>query len=122
MYIAVVEATLTAGGVTRAGVGAGENYDLDTAVKTADAEAFKKAANKFGVALELWDPAARAKVALWRKAAGGDENALKQYVFDLATEAAGEKPKDKAAAAKALGVSQAALNDVAKLREIAGLA
>lgn len=121
MYIAVAKATIVAFGVARGGLGAGENHDLDTAVKTADAEAFKKAANKFGTALELWDPTARGKVALWRKAAGGDENALKQYVFALAADLTGEKPKTKAAVAKAFGMKEAELNDVAVLRKIAGI-
>lgn len=43
------------GRVSRDGYGAAVNFDPDTAVKTAQAEAMKKASNQFGVAGYLWN-------------------------------------------------------------------
>ena len=37
------------------GVGADVSFDLDKAVKTALAEAIKKACHQYGIALELWE-------------------------------------------------------------------
>tara|TARA_R110000822_G_scaffold218831_1_gene353171 strand:- start:73 stop:705 length:633 start_codon:yes stop_codon:yes gene_type:complete len=63
--------------VSRDGIGAGQNFDPDTAVKTATAEALKKACHQFGIASYLWDEAERGFIAL-QKAAKSNDVALKQ--------------------------------------------
>jgi len=65
--------------VYRDGIGANTNFDPDTAVKSAQAEALKKACHQFGIALYLWDSAERDYVELQRRAAT-DDIALKQLV------------------------------------------
>ena len=65
--------------VFRDGIGANINFDPDTAVKSAQAEALKKACHQFGIALYLWDSAERDFVELQRKASN-DDNALKRLV------------------------------------------
>lgn len=65
--------------VYRDGIGANTNFDPDTAVKSAQAEALKKACHQFGIALYLWDAAERDYVELQRRAAT-DDIALKQLV------------------------------------------
>lgn len=65
--------------ISRDGIGAGVNFDPDTAVKTAQAEALKKACHQYGIALYLWDSAERDFVELQRQAANSDI-ALKQLV------------------------------------------
>jgi len=65
--------------VYRDGIGANTNFDPDTAVKSAQAEALKKACHQFGIALYLWDSAERDFVELQRRAAT-DDIALKQLV------------------------------------------
>jgi Rad52/22 family double-strand break repair protein len=65
--------------VYRDGIGANTNFDPDTAVKSAQAEALKKACHQFGIALYLWDAAERDYVELQRRAST-DDLALKQLV------------------------------------------
>lgn len=65
--------------VYRDGIGANTNFDPDTAVKSAQAEALKKACHQFGIALYLWKEAERDLVALQKRAAN-DDIALKQLV------------------------------------------
>lgn len=65
--------------VTRDGIGANINFDPDTAVKSAQAEALKKACHQFGIALYLWDAAERDFVELQRQASKNDV-ALKKLV------------------------------------------
>ena len=65
--------------ISRDGVGAGLNFDPDTAVKTAQAEALKKACHQYGIALYLWDVAERDYVELQRRASE-DDIALKKLV------------------------------------------
>jgi hypothetical protein len=66
------------------GVGAMTNRDPDMAMKTALAEAFKKAWHQAGVALYLWDPAARDEVASKSKWATATLAAKKKEVKRLA--------------------------------------
>lgn len=58
-YLAKISGTMSVSSddyyVHRAGVGAGTNPDPDTAIKTALAEAIKKAGHQFGLGLYLWD-------------------------------------------------------------------
>ena len=65
--------------ISRDGIGANINFDPDTAVKSAQAEALKKACHQYGIALYLWDAAERDFVELQRQAAKNDV-ALKQLV------------------------------------------
>jgi hypothetical protein len=65
--------------ISRDGIGANINFDPDTAVKSAQAEALKKACHQYGIALYLWDSAERDFVELQRQAAQNDV-ALKQLV------------------------------------------
>lgn len=66
--------------ISRDGIGAHINFDPDTAVKSAQAEALKKACHQYGIALYLWDVAERDFVELQRRAAK-DDVALKQLVI-----------------------------------------
>jgi hypothetical protein len=103
-YLAIVQGTLTVvlddigvisigedddsflttqrGIISRDGIGAGINFDPDTAVKTAQAEALKKACHQFGIALYLWDEEERDFVALQRKAMKSDAG-LKELVVTV---------------------------------------
>jgi hypothetical protein len=65
--------------ISRDGIGANVNFDPDTAVKSAQAEALKKACHQYGIALYLWDAAERDFVELQRQASKND-TALKQLV------------------------------------------
>lgn len=65
--------------ISRDGIGANVNFDPDTAVKSAQAEALKKACHQYGIALYLWDAAERDYVELQRQATTNDV-ALKQLV------------------------------------------
>jgi hypothetical protein len=65
--------------ISRDGIGANINFDPDTAVKSAQAEALKKACHQYGIALYLWDSAERDFVELQRQASQNDV-ALKQLV------------------------------------------
>ena len=58
--------------VSRDGVGASTNFDADTAIKTAQAEALKKACHQFGIALYLWSEVERSFIALQRQAVNND--------------------------------------------------
>ena len=62
--------------VCRDGIGSSINFDPDTSVKTAQAEALKKACHQFGIALYLWQEAERDFIAL-QKAASTNDVALK---------------------------------------------
>ena len=62
--------------ISRDGIGSNINFDPDTAVKSAQAEALKKACHQFGIALYLWQEAERDFIAL-QKAASTNDIALK---------------------------------------------
>ena len=65
--------------ISRDGIGANTNFDPDTAVKSAQAEALKKACHQFGIALYLWSEAERDFIAL-QKSASTNDLGLKQLV------------------------------------------
>ena len=65
--------------IVRDGIGGDIGYDPDKALKTAQAEALKKACHQYGIALYLWKEAERDFVALQKSAASNDV-ALKQLV------------------------------------------
>lgn len=64
--------------VVRGGSGADvDARDPDKAIKTADAEALKKAGHKFGIALYLWDEEKRDAIAKYRQYQRGTLAAIK---------------------------------------------
>jgi len=65
--------------VIRGGSGADvDGRDPDKAIKTADAEALKKAGHKFQIALYLWDEGKRNEIAEFRKLTGASLPQLKK--------------------------------------------
>ena len=79
---------------SRDGLGAGVNYDPDTALKTAQAEALKKACHQYGIALYLWDEEERDFVEMQRKAAN-DDTALKRLVMEYTIRQKGLDPDEQ---------------------------
>ena len=59
---------------SRDGIGADVSFDPDKALKTAQAEALKKACHQFGIALYLWDDEQRGYLDLQRKAAISEDD------------------------------------------------
>jgi hypothetical protein len=105
-------------GTTRSGTGADVSFDPDKAVKTAQAEAFKKAAHQFGVALELWDEGHRADLEVVRRGAGGSEAALKKAVFDLAKKRLDKAKPTVADVAELFNVAPGDLSSKSTLEQI----
>ena len=97
-YIAIVTGTLsvTMDDVTtsRDGSGADIKYDPDGAVKTAQAEALKKACHQFGIALYLWSEDERNFVQKQRDAMS-DDVALKKLVMDYTIRELGLDPTEQ---------------------------
>jgi hypothetical protein len=97
-YIAIVNGTLsvTMDDVTtsRDGSGAGFNFDPDTSVKTAQAEALKKACHQFGIALYLWSEDERNFVQKQRDAMT-DDIALKKLVMEYTIRELGLDPNEQ---------------------------
>lgn len=87
-YLAVCElhmdCTLDGRGKTAYGVGAMQNRDPDMALKSALAEAIKKAAHQLGVGLHLWDKATRAKIEKKMSLSKASDAKLKAAVYQLA--------------------------------------
>jgi hypothetical protein len=101
------------------GVGAMINGDPDMAMKTALAEAIKKAFHQTGVGLYLWDNDRATAVLQKAKLANGSETDLKKAVIALAASlTTGEAPKTPAAIAKAVGLKTGDLTDPAALRRV----
>lgn len=97
-YIAIVTGTLsiTVDDVTtsRDGSGADIKYDPDGAVKTAQAEALKKACHQFGIALYLWSEDERNFVQKQRDAMT-DDVALKRLVMEYTIRELGLDPSEQ---------------------------
>lgn len=101
------------------GVGAMINPDPDMAMKTALAEAIKKAFHAVGVGLYLWDKDIAEAVLVKAQLANGSLTDLKKAVMKLAAErAVGEAPKTPSAIAKAVGLKPGDLADEAALRRV----
>lgn len=66
-YLAIVSGRIEALGKVASGVGADTAGDPDKAIKTALAEALKKAGHQFGIGLYLWDEAEREVIAKERR-------------------------------------------------------
>lgn len=73
--------------VVRHGVGCGVNIDPDSAIKTAQAEAFKKACNQFGMAGYLWSEDGREMNDLLAAVLEDDSAAAKKVLVAKAREA-----------------------------------
>lgn len=101
-YFAAYELLLSALGKTAVGIGSAVASDPDQAIKTALAEALKKAGHQFGIGLYLWDEAEREVVAKQRVVQAAktsdDLPALKAAVF--------QKGVDAGAPATAAGVAE----------------
>lgn len=98
-YLAIASGTLTVrmddGAIsTRDGIGASINFDPDTSVKTAHAEALKKACHAFGVALYLWSEEERDYIQLQRDAMVNDVE-LKRLVMTYTTTELGLDPNEQ---------------------------
>lgn len=118
-YLAVVEGALMIDGDMGTGVGAMRNPDPDMAVKSANTEALKNAAkNGFGVGLELWDAEYRTQLDQRRRAADGNEQALKGLVFEIAKKKLNEQRPSQAQIAELFSVNAGDLSDPATLGEI----
>jgi hypothetical protein len=79
---------------SRDGSGAGFNFDPDTSVKTAQAEALKKACHQFGIALYLWSEDERTFVQHQRDAMN-DDVALKKLVMEYTVRELGLDPNEQ---------------------------
>lgn len=97
-YLAIATGTLsvTLDDVTtsRDGSGADLKFDADGAVKTAQAEALKKACHQFGIALYLWSEDERNFVQKQRDAMN-DDVALKRLVMEYTTRELGLDPHEQ---------------------------
>lgn len=118
-FLALVRGTLVVDGHMHGGVGSDIATDPDKAIKTALAEALKKAGHQLGIALYLWDAEERSRLADQRRAAAGDVPALKKIVTDLAV--ANGFPNTAAGIAEYHGVKVGDLKDPDVLRELAGV-
>lgn len=115
--VAVVDGVPT----RRYGVGADKGKDVDKILKTALAEALKKAGHAYGIALYLWDADGRKRAETRMKLDKNrdSESTLKKAVFDLAAARnGGVKPGTAAEVAKIFGRKAGELADKAVLVEI----
>lgn len=89
------------------------NSDPDMAMKTALAEAIKKAGHQLGIALYLWDETARERAEQRRALAKAtdSEATLKRAVFKLAQERLDRKPESAAEVASVFGVDVQAVTE-----------
>jgi hypothetical protein len=120
-FLAQVSLALQIGGASRPGVGADVSFDADKAVKTALAEAMKKACHQYGIALELWDESHRATLATDRALAAGDLNTLKAEVYRRALTGLDVDIATPEEVAGYFNVNIGDLNNVTALKSILGL-
>jgi len=80
--------------ISRDGIGAGMNFDPDTAAKTAQAEALKKACHQYGIALYLWQEEERDFVETQRRATVDDVQ-LKKLVMEYTIRELGLDPYEQ---------------------------
>lgn len=113
-----IRATIDGTEKTLYGVGADSKGDPDDAVKTALAEALKKAFHQAGVGLYLWDEETRERVAAKMGLAKKTPIQLKQMVWKLAKDRLGTDKPTAPQIAKEFGVSASELNDADVLRSI----
>lgn len=104
--------------VTRYGCGAMVNKDPDMAMKTALAEAIKKAGHAFGIGLYLWDETEREKVEQGMRLDRMTTAEMKRRVYNIGLEQTGKADLTAAALAKHFKVKTTDLNEKAVLAEI----
>lgn len=103
--------------VQRDGIGAAISFDPDMAVKTAQAEALKKACHQYGIALYLWHEDEREFVALQKKAIANDGDLKRLAVTHAQRALQTDEMPTAEQVAKVLGIKKDALSDPASLRE-----
>ena len=101
---------------SRDGIGADVSFDPDKALKTAQAEALKKACHQFGIALYLWDDEQRGYLDLQRKAIGSDADLKRLAIAYVQRELGIIDMPTKEAIADTLGMSVDDLSDQTLLR------
>jgi len=104
----------------RSGVGADKlGPDPDKSIKTAQAEALKKAGNLYGIALELWDEDHRDDLENQRKSTPDDDiDYLKELVYQKALEIVGVDKLAPNEVANVYGTDVESLQDAEILKEI----
>lgn len=117
-YSAEVALHLVIEGKRRLGVGGDVSFDLDKALKTALAEALKKAAHQYGIALELWDEDHRKEIDKANKRAKMTPAQLKQEVWKIGKSRVQKANPTAADVAKVFGVTVADLQEEATLKRI----
>lgn len=117
-FFAWVHLSVELGGKIHDGVGAMINRDPDMAIKTALAEAFKKAMHYWGVGLELWDAEHRDYLATMRAAMAGDVGALKRLVYLKAVEQGADDVSTAEGIAEHFKIGRGDLDDADSLREL----
>ncbi len=100
------------------GVGAMKNPDPDMALKSALAEAIKKAAHQLGVGLHLWDKDTRAKIEKKMALAGASEAKLKATVYQIARDKLGKTKPSIAEVAQLFGRTPEQMQEPGANREI----
>lgn len=116
-YCASVSLTLSALGKAAVGVGADVAPDADKALKTALAEAIKKAGHQFGVGLYLWDEEERDAIQVAREGGGYDPLvSLKNQVANAAIAQGADRNADSIA--EFYGVSTGDLQDEGVLKRL----
>jgi len=103
---------------TAYGVGAMQNRDPDMALKSALAEAIKKAAHQLGVGLHLWDKTTRARIEQKMTLAKASPAKLKATVYQLARDRLGKTKPTMAEVAALFNRKAADMTDDNVNREI----
>lgn len=114
-YFSCIHGRLTIAGKTWAGTGCAIAPDPDDSIKTAQAEAIKKAGHGFGIGLYLWDADKRAEIGEARKLIDGDLKALQAAVKKLAKDNGIE---GREALCEAYGLDAEDLFDAEKLKGV----
>lgn len=104
------------------GIGADSDEDLDKVLKTALAEAIKKAGHQLGIGLYLWNEEDRVELAQQRKLVAGNPSALKA---ELVKRSGLKLGKDKAENVRLLSehyhVTPEQLEDVEVMKQLLGV-
>lgn len=119
-FLAIVRGSLRIehdnGFAVRDGIGADVSFDPDKALKTAQAEALKKACHQFGIALYLWDDEQRGYLDLQRKASVSDTNLKSLAVAYVRRTLQTDEMPTKELIAETLDIPVSDLSDLSLLR------
>ena len=120
-FLAIVRGTLTITGAdsvvaSRDGIGADVAFDPDKSLKTAQAEALKKACHQFGIALYLWDDEQRGYLDLQRKAALSEDDLKRLAVVYVQRTLDMDEMPSKDLIAKTIGIDADDLSNNTLLR------